>query len=52
MYKKVAKDDEDDFDWICRNNAPKDFLTLIRNTILYKLTKNAHLSVRTFFSSD
>jgi len=44
--------DSTDVDWICKNHPPKDFLTLIRNVLLAKLVRNAHMHVRSFLSSD
>ena len=52
MYKNTNEDDINDFFWICRNNKPKDFATLLRFTIMTKLTRSGSLHTRTFISSD
>ncbi|KRX07124.1 hypothetical protein PPERSA_09338 [Pseudocohnilembus persalinus] len=39
-----------DFEWICKNNRPRDFSSLVRNTIMIKLNKNAKLHTRMFLS--
>ena len=52
MYKNTNEDDITDFFWICRNNKPKDFATLLRFTIMTKLTRSGSLHTRTFISSD
>jgi anoctamin-10 len=36
----------DDYDWICSNGNPNDFLTLIRFTVIAKLSRNANLHCR------
>lgn len=35
-----------DYDWISNNGAPKDMMTLIRFTILEKLSRNGYLHCR------
>lgn len=37
---------------MCHNNQPKDFLTLVRNTIMAKFCRNANLHCRQFISLD
>ena len=44
--------DSNDVDWICSNEPPQDFLTLVRNTIMTKLTRNANMHVRSFLTSS
>lgn len=51
MIKRMVPD-SDDFDWICTNEPPKDFLTLIRNVIMTKLTRVVFFHCRTFLTSD
>lgn len=41
-----------DYDWICANDQPRDFLTLIRFTIIGKLSRRANLHTRSFVSRD
>lgn len=38
--------DEVDYDWICQNTPPKDFLTLVRITVINKLCRNAFVHCR------
>lgn len=38
--------DKKNYDWICSNGRPYDFMTLIRFTIMAKLCKNANLHIR------
>ena len=52
MYKKVNEEDPTDFFWICKNNKARDFATLLRFTIMTKLTRYGSLHTRTFISSD
>lgn len=47
---KVAKGA--DFDWVCHDNQPKDFLTLIRFALISKLSRRANLHSRCFVSRD
>ncbi|EGR33655.1 hypothetical protein IMG5_047010 [Ichthyophthirius multifiliis] len=49
---KGKKDTYFQNDWICKNNIPKDFMTLVRFTIQQKLTKKAHFHTRSFLSND
>jgi anoctamin-10 len=44
--------DQKDYDWVCSNGQPKDFLTLVRFTIMAKLCRNANLHTRSFISGD
>lgn len=44
--------DSDDKDWVCSNMPPKDFLTLVRNTIVTKFVRTGHMHVRSFLTSD
>jgi anoctamin-10 len=49
---KLYSEDHTDWDWICNDNAPKDFATLLRFTIIAKLSRDAHIHVRSFLSTD
>lgn len=40
--------DSDEVNWICNNCPPNDFMTLLRNAIVAKLTKNAFMHTRSF----
>lgn len=40
--------DSDEVNWICNNCPPSDFMTLLRNAIIAKLTKNAFMHTRSF----
>lgn len=51
LIKRMVPD-SDDFDWICNNEPPKDFLTLFRNVIMTKLTRVVFFHCRTFLTSD
>jgi hypothetical protein len=44
--------EKDNYDWICSNGRPYDFLTLVRFTIMTKLCKSANLHTRQFLSHD
>lgn len=39
-------DDGIDYDWKCNNGPPKDLVTLIRNTIIFKFSFNGFLHCR------
>lgn len=52
MKKIVNEDNNEYFYWICKNNMAKDFSTLLRFTIMTKLTYNGCLHTRTFISTD
>lgn len=41
----------DDYDWVTYNTPPRDFLTLVRFTVMNKLTRNGFLHCRQFVSS-
>ncbi|CAD8148836.1 unnamed protein product [Paramecium octaurelia] len=49
LVKKMCEDGVD-YDWISNNGAPKDMMTLIRFTILEKLSRNGYLHCRQFVS--
>ncbi|CAD8121664.1 unnamed protein product [Paramecium sonneborni] len=49
LVKKM--NDEVDYDWICQNTPPKDFLTLVRITAINKLCRNAFVHCRQFVST-
>ncbi|CAD8200754.1 unnamed protein product [Paramecium pentaurelia] len=49
LVKKM--NDEVDYDWICQNTPPKDFLTLVRITVINKLCRNAFVHCRQFVST-
>jgi anoctamin-10 len=51
LFKQFTED-HSDWDWICNDTQPKDFTTLMRNTIMVKLCRDAHMHVRSFLSSD
>jgi anoctamin-10 len=51
LQKKVYEDGSD-YDWVCSNSPPKDYLTLIRFTVMAKLCRNGCLHTRTFVSGD
>ena len=51
MYMKTYEN-EDDTDWICTNTSPKDFMTLVRFTVMAKLCRNGNLHTRSFISQD
>lgn len=44
--------DSDEFDWICKSKPPSDFLTLVRNVIMTKLSRNAFMHLRSFVTSN
>ena len=48
--KFLEKNDNED--WMCNNNSPRDFSTLLRNVIITKLSRNTNTHVRSFLSSD
>jgi anoctamin-10 len=49
---KKTYDDDDDYDWICSNSPPKDFLTLVRFTVMAKICRNGNLHTRSFIAAD
>lgn len=49
---KRYTDDKSDWDWICADEEPRDFLTLVRFTVMSKLARDAYMIVRSFLSSD
>ena len=51
LYKEFY-DDSEDFDWICKDEKPRDFLTLLRQTIMTRLSKFSNIHTRLFISSD
>ncbi|CAD8105641.1 unnamed protein product [Paramecium primaurelia] len=52
QYLKKTKIDEfqEKYEWTCQNTPPKDFLTLIRFTIMAKLCRNGFLHCRQFIN--
>ncbi|CAD8202207.1 unnamed protein product [Paramecium octaurelia] len=50
-YLVKRMNDEVDYDWICQNSPPKDFLTLVRITVINKLSRNAFVHCRQFVST-
>ena len=51
LVKKIYEDGSD-YDWVCSNSPPKDYLTLIRFTVMAKFSRNGCLHTRTFVSMD
>lgn len=51
FLQKKLLDKKEGFDYECRNSPAKDFLTLIRNVIVSKLTMLAKMHVRLFLYS-
>ena len=47
---KIFIPDTPDFDWVCTNERPKDFLTLLRFFIASKLVKRGNFSIRFFIT--
>ena len=52
LEKRVFEKKDAGFDYACENSAAKDFLTLVRNVILTKLTMNSKIHTRLFVSSS
>ncbi|CAD8114697.1 unnamed protein product [Paramecium sonneborni] len=50
--EKVKDETTNEENWISNNQPPKDFMTLIRFTIIEKLMRNAFLHCRQFISSN
>ncbi|CAK70527.1 unnamed protein product (macronuclear) [Paramecium tetraurelia] len=50
--EKVKDENTNEEIWMCNNSQPKDFMTLIRFTIIEKLMRNAFLHCRQFISSN
>ena len=52
-YSYLYKDpDTDEISFMCRDEAPRDFLTLLRFTIMFKLAKQGNMHVRSFVTSN
>lgn len=52
LQKKAFVDKKDDgYDYVCKNTPAKDFLTLVRNVIITKLTMISKMHTRLFLSS-
>lgn len=51
MYKRMVPDSEE-YDWISTDCQPKDFLTLVRFTVMVKLSTQGKFAVRQFLSAD
>lgn len=51
LFKEFYPDSED-FDWVCKNDKPKDFLTLLRNTIMSRLSRFSNIHTRLSLSLD
>ena len=46
LEKKFYDNSQKNFDWICNNNQPKDFMTLVRFTAIAKLSRNGFIHCR------
>ncbi len=45
FYKRL-KAEEEDYDWVMKNERPRDFLTLVRNIVLTKLSRRGKFWTR------
>ena len=45
-------DEGNDYAWVCHNRRPRDFETLVRFTVMAKLSNNCSMHVRTFISKS
>jgi len=44
--------DTDDYELVNRNEHPRDFLTLLRYTVMHKLADSGNMFVKSFLSED